>query len=72
MKPRPATVRQKGALYAMLREGTLTQADDGPIDVEGLTVAEASKLISLGHSRATRGTLGLRHRKGGDDAEEVD
>jgi len=71
VSPRPATVKQKKALYAMLREGTLTHTDDGPIDVEALTVAGASRLISLGHGRAKRGVLGLRHRKEDED-EAVD
>lgn len=48
---RPATVPQKGALHAMLREGVLKQDEDGPIDVEGATVGQASSWITLGNKR---------------------
>lgn len=54
---RPATDAQKRKLYALLREGSLTQKDDGPVTVEGLPLTEASRLISVGEGR--RRTIGF-------------
>lgn len=56
---RPATTPQKRNVYALLHDGHLTHEEDGPIEVESLTVGEASALIGLGASRRDGGTFGF-------------
>lgn len=55
---RPATYKQKAAIYSMLRSGHLTHDADGPIEVESLTIGMASSLIAVGIQRRT-GKLGF-------------
>lgn len=54
-----ATLKQKRMIYALLAEGALSQAEDGPIYVEGLTMAMASHYIEIGQARRGQGVLGF-------------